>query len=232
MSDALHATRVCLFDAYGTLFDVHSAVARLRSGMNDEAEQLSATWRQKQLEYTWLRSLMQDYTDFEQVTADALDYALAAHPQPDAVALRAGLLEAYTTLSAYPEVPGTLATLHANGWPLGILSNGTVAWLDAAVDGSGLRPWLAELVSVDPLRVFKPAPVVYQTGCDRMRVAAHEVCFLSSNAWDVAGAAHFGYKPVWINRGGQPVERLSGRAEAEIRTLDALLPLLPDTPSE
>ena len=230
MSAKLHATRVCLFDAYGTLFDVHSAVAKLRERLDDKAASLSALWRQKQLEYTWLRTLMQDYVDFEQVTADALDYALAVYPQADADALRADLLSAYTTLSAYPEVPDTLAKLHANGWSLGILSNGTPAWLDAAVDGSDLRPWLAELISVEALLLFKPSPEVYQLGCDRMGVTANQVCFLSSNAWDVAGAAYFGYRSVWINRAGQPAERLNGQAETEINTLDKLLDLLPATP--
>lgn len=231
MTERLQSTRVCLFDAYGTLFDVHSAVAALRERMDHNADSLSALWRQKQLEYTWLRTLMQDYADFEVVTADALDYALAIYPQVGADSLRADLLHAYTTLSAYPEVPQTLAALHARGWSLGILSNGTMRWLNAAVDRSQLGEWLSELISVEELGVFKPTPKVYQLGCDRMGVLAHEVCFLSSNAWDVAGAAHFGYRPVWINRARQPAERLSGRAEAVIDTLDKLIDVLPVSPA-
>ncbi len=223
----LRATRVCLFDAYGTLFDVHSAVACLRPRMDQQADQLSALWRQKQLEYTWLRSLMQDYVDFEVVTADALDYALERFPQPDSAALRGALLDAYTTLSAYAEVAGTLATLKSRGWRTGILSNGTQCWLDAAVDGSALRDVLDDIVTVESLRCFKPTPSVYQLGCDRMGVDASEVCFLSSNAWDVAGAAQFGYRSVWINRAGQPAERLGAQAVTQISTLDQLPDLLP-----
>ena len=227
MNSRLAGTRVCLFDAYGTLFDMHSAVALLRQGMDDQADALSALWRQKQLEYTWLRSLMKDYVDFETVTADALDFALERFPQDDAVNLRAALLDAYTTLSAYPEVSATLSTLRERGWKLGILSNGTRRWLDAAVAGSDLGALLDDIVTVEPLRFFKPDPAVYQLGCDRMGADASEVCFLSSNAWDVSGASYFGYQAVWINRTGQPRERLGGGPVDEISTLDALPELLP-----
>jgi 2-haloacid dehalogenase len=215
----------CVFDAYGTLFDVHSAVARAGQRLGDQAQAVSATWRQKQLEYTWLRSLMGAHVDFWQITADGLDYALEAHGAalPD---LRESLLRAYLTLDAYPEVADALGSLKAMGKTLAILSNGAPGMLRAAVDGAGLAGVLDAVLSVEEVGIFKPSARVYRLAVDRLRTSAERICFVSSNAWDAAGAAHFGFRVAWVNRFAQRPERLPGIPAAEIRTLAGLPPLL------
>jgi 2-haloacid dehalogenase len=215
----------CVFDAYGTLFDVHSAVARAGQSLGEKAPAVSATWRQKQLEYTWLRSLMGAHKDFWQITADGLDYALESHGASSRT-LRQALLDAYLTLDAYPEVPETLASLKAAGKRLAILSNGAPNMLHAAVGGAGLEQILDEVLSVEDVGIFKPDRRVYQMAVDRLRTPAERVCFVSSNAWDAAGAAHFGFWVAWVNRFGQQPERLPGTPAAEIATLAGLPPLL------
>jgi len=202
----------CVFDAYGTLFDVHSAVDRLRVDVGPKADELSQIWRTKQLEYTWLRSLMGQYKDFWQVTGDALDYALArtgVNPGP----VRDRLMDAYLGLDAYSEVPAMLGRLKAAGLKTAILSNGEPNMLEAAVKAAGLANLLDEVLSVDSLGIYKPHPSVYQLAVDRLGVKAETIAFQSSNAWDVHGAATFGFRPVWINRFGAPVERLPGGPE-------------------
>lgn len=215
----------CVFDAYGTLFDVHSAVGRLRQDIGPKADDLSRLWRSKQLEYTWLRALMGKHQDFWQVTGDALDYALASTgvaPGP----IRDRLMDAYLTLDAYPEVPAVLGRLKAAGLKLGILSNGEPAMLAAAVAGAGIDGLLDEVLSVETLGIYKPHPSVYQLAVDRLAVAADAIAFQSSNAWDVNGASSFGLRPVWINRFGAPAERLPGGAEHELTDLTGLPDLL------
>ena len=222
MSDpSFPGIRACVFDAYGTLFDVHSAVARHRARLGSEAAALSATWRAKQLEYTWQRSLMDRYVDFSRVTADGLDYALEAHGVGDE-ALRADLLDAYLTLDCYPEVPGVLRALQEAGLSNAILSNGSPMMLEAAVESAGLGDLLEAIISVDTLGVYKPAMVVYRLALDRLDVGRGQVSFQSSNAWDAAAAATFGFRVVWCNRFGQTRERLPDAPHAEIPTLDGL----------
>lgn len=222
MSDArLTDIRVCVFDAYGTLFDVHSAVGRHRARLGDCADAVSALWRTKQLEYTWLRSLMHRYADFEQVTADALDHAFAAHAIDDA-ALREDLLAAYMTLDCYAEVPGVLRALKAVGLRTAILSNGSPAMLERAVDSAGLGDLLDAVLSVHPLSLYKPHPDVYRIATRELGVEKQQVSFQSSNAWDVAGAASFGFRVVWVNRFGQVPERLPAGADRELADLRAL----------
>jgi 2-haloacid dehalogenase len=215
----------CLFDAYGTLFDVHAAVGTEAQALGEKAEPVSQTWRQKQLQYTWLRSLMGAHADFWQVTGDALDYALAAHGV-DADGLRDRLMTAYLTLDTYPEVPDALRRLKDAGVRIGILSNGSPDMLQAAVDGAGLADLLDPVLSIETVGIYKPDPRVYQLGVDSTGVAAERICFVSANAWDVAAGAHFGYRVAWINRFGQPPERLPGRAHAEVATLDEVAALL------
>jgi 2-haloacid dehalogenase len=218
--------RACVFDAYGTLFDVHSAVGRLRAQVGDRADALSELWRTKQLEYSWLRALMGRHVDFWQVTGDALDYALARIGVDPAV--RAPLLEAYLTLDAYPEVPEVLRRLRAGGLKTVILSNGEPKMLDAGARSAGIEGLLDAILSVEAVGVFKPAPRVYQLAVDRLGVPADAIAFQSSNGWDVHGAACFGFRPVWINRQGAPRERLPGAHEHELsdlRDLPALLGL-------
>jgi 2-haloacid dehalogenase len=215
----------CVFDAYGTLFDVHSAVGRSREALGDKADGVSALWRQKQLEYTWLRSLMGAYVDFWQITGDGLDYALAANEVDDAE-LRRRLMDLYLSLDAYPDVTEALDRLRAGGKKTAILSNGAPNMLEAAVASAGLGTRLDAALSVDELRVFKPDARVYQLAVERLGVEAGRICFVSTNGWDASGAAHFGFNVAWLNRFGQKPERLPGTPAAVISTLAELPSLL------
>ena len=221
MTNRINGIEACVFDAYGTLFDVHSAAARCRDDLGDKADALSALWRQKQLEYTWLRSLMAAHVDFWQVTGDALDYAMAATALKD-VALREKLMSLYLILDAYPEVPEMLARLQQSGMQTAILSNGSPMMLDAAVTSAGIAARLDQVLSVEDAGIFKVARQTYQLAVDRLGLQPAEICFMSSNAWDAAGAAYFGFQVVWINRFGQPRERLPGVPRAELESLHAL----------
>lgn len=212
---------VCVFDAYGTLFDVHSAVGRHRPRLGGVADAVSGTWRTKQLEYTWLRSLMGRFADFWQVTGDALDYALDASGVDDPQ-LREALMEAYLSLDCYPEVPAVLARLHDAGMRTAVLSNGSRRMLDAAVGSAALGERLDAVLSVDAVGVYKPDPRVYRLACEHFGVEPGAVSFQSSNAWDAAGAATFGFQVAWCNRFGQASERLPDGPQAEIRTLEEL----------
>ena len=213
--------KVCVFDAYGTLFDVHAAVGHHRSRLGEKADGVSAMWRSKQLEYTWLRSLMDRYVPFWQITGDALDYAFDAHGVSDK-GLRDDLLNAYMTLDCYPEVPDVLADLKNGGMRTAILSNGSPEMLDAAVKSSKLTELLDAVLSVDTLGIFKPHPSVYQLAVDRLEVEPRQVSFQSSNAWDAAAAATFGFRVAWVNRFGQSVERLPDAPDVQLRTLSEL----------
>ncbi|HBU98193.1 haloacid dehalogenase type II [Thalassospira lucentensis] len=226
MSDKeLSSCRAFVFDAYGTLFDVGSAVAKFRDTVGDEAERLSAVWRQKQLEYTWLRSLMGDFTDFWTVTGDALDFAMEQTGKKDPV-LRAKLMETYLSLDTFPEVVETLKTLKSQGHKLAILSNGAKHMLISAAKSSGILTLFDHIICVDDLKTYKPHPDVYQLAVDQLEVNAAEISFQSSNGWDIAGAGHFGFRTAWINRSKQPMERLSHQADVVLNGLDELLPLI------
>ena len=226
MSDPAFADiGACVFDAYGTLFDVHSAVGRSGGALGDKAEGVSTLWRQKQLEYTWLRSLMGAYVDFWQVTGDGLDYALAANEVDDA-ALRQRLMELYLSLDAYPDVKDALDRLRAGGKKTAILSNGAPAMLEAAVGSADLGTRLDATLSVDELRIFKPDARVYQLAVERLGVEPGRIGFVSTNAWDACGAAHFGFNVAWLNRFGQKPERLPGTPAAVISSLAELPGLL------
>lgn len=217
----LDGIKACVFDAYGTLFDVHSSVRRYRGRLGDHADRISATWRQKQLEYTWLRSLMGQHADFEQVTGDALDYTFDTFSVNDD-ALKSDLLAAYWQLDCYPEVHDTLANLKSHGLRSAILSNGSPRMLESAIQASDLGHLLDEIFSVESVGIYKPAPAVYQLAVDRLGVLAHQIAFQSSNAWDIAGAAGFGYRAVWVNRFTQPREYLPYGPEIEIQDLSEL----------
>jgi 2-haloacid dehalogenase len=198
-------SKTYVFDAYGTLFDVHSAVARHASLAGPDGARLSQTWRTKQLEYTWTRAAMGRYRDFQALTVEALDFALATVPgaRPDA---REALLEAYKTLDCYPEVPAVLSALRAQGHRLAILSNGTAAMLGDAVNSAGIGALLDDVISTDEIAIFKTAPQAYALVTDRYGLAPDGVLFQSSNRWDIAGATAFGFRCHWINRTGQPDE--------------------------
>ena len=211
----------CVFDAYGTLFDVHSAVGKHRARLGEQADAVSAMWRAKQLAYTWQRTILDRYVDFWRVTGDSLDYALDAHGVDDA-ALRDDLLHAYLSLDCYPEAPGVLGTLKDAGLLTAVLSNGSPMMLEAAVESAGLGGVLDAVISVDELGLYKPSAEVYQLAMDTLEVGRGQVSFQSSNAWDAAAAATFGFRVAWCNRFGQARERLPDAPDVEIGTLDEL----------
>lgn len=224
----LSGVRACVFDAYGTLFDFAAAARSCADVLGDAADRLSALWRDKQLQYTWLRAAGGEHADFWRVTGDALDFTLEALglEQPS---LRERLMALYLTLEPFPEVPGVLAMLRRAGLKTAILSNGTPAMLDAAVRRAGLDPMFDALLSVEEVGVFKPHPRVYQLAVDRLGCPAAAIAFQSSNAWDAYAASAFGMQVVWCNRYGQPRERLPGAPDCEITTL-ADLPALIEPP--
>jgi 2-haloacid dehalogenase len=221
----LDGIRACVFDAYGTLFDVASAAARCPGVPPEKLGPLNALWRQKQLEYTWLRTLQGFHADFWQVTGDALDFALETLDLADA-ALRPRLMELYLTLDAFPEVPAVLKRLKEAGLKTAILSNGSPKMLAAAVESARLAPLLDAVLSVEEVGVYKTHPKVYQLALDRLGLPREAIAFQSSNAWDAHAAAAFGMRVVWCNRYRQRHERLPGRPDREIASLDALPPLV------
>ena len=215
----------CIFDAYGTIFDFASAAARCAVIPDDKRGALSALWRDKQLQYSWLRTLQGRYADFWQVTGDALDFALESLGLATP-ARRERLMQLYLTLEAFPEVPETLRALRQAGFATAILSNGSPAMLDAAVRGAGLLGLFDAVLSADAVKAFKTDPSVYEYGLRELGVAAREVCFQSSNAWDAYAASAFGMRVVWCNRYGQHRERLPGAPDHEVRSLTELPALL------
>ena len=222
---SLQDIQACVFDAYGTLFDVSSPMQRRRAKIGPEADKLNTLWRQKQLEYSWLRSLMGAHADFWQVTAEALDYAMAAC-NLKSPALRAELMELYLAILPYSETVETVTKLKAAKKRTAILSNGSLTMLTSAVNHSRLTPHLDAVLTVDDIGIYKPHPRVYQMAVNRLDVQPEQVLFVSSNAWDVAGAAHFGFQVAWCNRMGNPPEKLPGKPVAEIKSLDEVLGLL------
>ena len=225
MSDSLSNIEACVFDAYGTLFDVHSAVGTHKARLGKNADNVSLMWRTKQLEYTWLRSLMRDFADFWQVTGDALDYALDAHNISDDD-LHADLMDAYLALKTYDEVLPVLTKLKAAGYNTAVLSNGATAMLESANVSAGIDKLLDASLSVDVLRIFKPDPQVYELVTKKFDIKPEQVLFQSSNAWDAAGAAAFGFRVLWVNRFDQRPERLPARPDYEAKDLNHLLELL------
>ena len=217
----------CVFDAYGTLFDVHSAAARYRDDLGDAADAVSRTWRDKQLQYTWLRSLMgrQHHIDFWRLTGDALDFALATHGIED-LRLRDKLHACYLELDAYDEVKEVLTRLKQGGLKCAILSNGSPGMLAAGVRNAGIEDLLDAVISVEDVGIFKPHPSVYGMAVERLGVAPDRISFQSSNAWDANAAAAFGFRVAWVNRFDQRPERLPGPADAVLGTLSELPPLL------
>ena len=197
--------RAYVFDAYGTLFDVHAAIARHRVAAGPEAERFSEIWRLKQLEYSWTLTLAGHYVDFWTLTERALDYAFARMPSVDR-ALRPRLLDAYMKLDAYPDARSVVAGLKTRGLHTAILSNGSPRMLDAAVDASGMAALLDAVISVDSIRMYKPRPEVYALVTARFAMRPEEIAFVSSNRWDVMGAASFGFRTLWVNRAGMPDE--------------------------
>ena len=216
----------CLFDAYGTLFNVDAAANKCKDILGDEAVNLNKLWRTKQLEYTWLRSLMDEYVDFWQITVDGLDYALETMGLNLEISLREKLLDLYMKLDCYPEVSNILDALKKRGIKCAILSNGSPKMLNSAIENGGIRDQIDCYFSVDELGTYKPASKVYKFAADGLGLLSENICFLSSNAWDASAAANFGFRVIWINRFKQKKELLPGKIEFEIETLADLPSLL------
>lgn len=220
----LNGIRACVFDAYGTLFDYASVAARCRELPGPLRDRLNSVWREKQLQYTWLRALQGRHADFWEVTGEALDFALETIGIDDA-ALRERLMRLYMRLDAFPEVPQVLERLRAAGLKTAILSNGSPAMLDAAVQHAKIGPLFDAVLSVEAVGIYKPHPKVYQLAVDRLGLEPRAIAFQSSNAWDAWAASAFGLRVVWCNRYAQRPERLPGRPDREITSL-AELPAL------
>ena len=217
------SVRAFAFDAYGTLFDVHSVIEACRAVTSDP-QGFSLQWRQKQLEYTWLRALMGRYEDFWAVTEAALRFTLRRFNLTASEVVVKQLMDAYLALALFPEVRATLKRLKP--YPLAILSNGSPRMLEAVVRSNGLTSAFAHLLSVDAVKSYKPNPTVYELGPRALGVPAKEICFVSANAWDASGAKAFGYTVAWCNRAGAPMDELGLAPDFEIRRLDELSPAL------
>ena len=222
--EPLMGVTACVFDAYGTLFDFASAARGCRDVLGDGIDRFSALWRDKQLQYTWLRAAQGRHADFWQVTGDALDFTLDSLGLAQA-GLRERLMRLYLTLEPFPEVPSVLEPLKSAGVRTAILSNGSPMMLEAVVKNARLDGLFDAVLSVEDAGVFKPHPKVYQLAVDRLRVPAHAIAFQSSNAWDAHAASAFGMQVVWCNRYGQRAERLPGQPDREVTSL-AELPAL------
>jgi 2-haloacid dehalogenase len=208
-----------IFDAYGTIFDVHSVIDAGRA-ITADPQALSTLWRQKQLEYTWLRSLLGRYEDFWSVTESALRFALqrlGIHASEEQIR---NLVNAYLSLKPFPEAKQALERL--KGIPLGILSNGSPRMLDAAVRSNGLDGLFRHILSVDAVKIYKPSPRVYDLGRVAFGLNASSILFVSSNGWDIAGAKAFGYQTCWCNRAKAPMEALGMTTDYEVERLDQI----------
>ena len=213
--------RAVVFDAYGTLLDFASAAERAGDALGERWRALSDLWRRKQLEYTWLRSLMRRHVDFWQVTGESLDYALQALGLHDP-ALRKRLMDLYLQLDAYPDARETLAALREQGLRLAVLSNGSTGMLDAGIRNSRLDDLLDVVMSVEEVGIYKPSPEVYGMAARQLDLLPGEIGFVSANSWDAHGASAFGFRVAWCNRAGLPPDRLPGAPEVEVRSLTEL----------
>ena len=213
-----------VFDAYGTLLDVDAAAREAASEPGMEALKenwlpIAKGWRERQLRYSWLCSMMGQYDDFWELTTRALDATLEEHALASDDKIRARLLSLYSELSAYEEVPKVLANLKAAGHELAVLSNASPNMLEKAIEAAGIAEWFNELLSVDVLRCYKPTPVVYQLVTERFDCKPSDVTFFSSNNWDVSGAGAFGFQTVWVNRAGAAWDRLPNSPDKIVRTI-------------
>lgn len=225
MSNALKEIEALVFDAYGTLYDVTSVSTLCEERFPGKGEAITSIWRQKQLEYTWLSSLMGRYKDFWQLTSAGLRFACESQGvEPDEEAIR-DLMEDYLRLTPHPEVPSALEALSAK-LPLAILSNGSPEMLLKVTQYNGLAPRFKAVISVHELGIFKPAPQVYQLAVDKLGIPKERIGFVSSNSWDANGAKAFGFQVFWINRFNRPPERLGLDPNVVIQTLDDIMPLI------
>lgn len=225
---ALAGITSCVFDAFGTLLDLGSLAPRLEPLLGAKTEQVRSLWRSKQLEYSWLHSLMGSYVDFEQLTQDALSHALEQAGVAGRAAIEAELRGAYARLSPYHDAVPALERLVGCGIRCAVLSNGSRSMLRSLFTGNALEPLLQAVLSVDDVQVYKPASSVYELAARQLDLAPARIAFVSANAWDVHGAAYFGFRSIWLNRAHAAAERLPGTPVLELGSLievaDALAP--------
>ena len=217
----MNKIKACVFDAYGTLFDVNAACRELSKEVGDNWEKLASLWRLRQVEYTWLRNSMDEYIDFWQITSDALDYAMETLGIENNE-LREELLNLYLKLEAYPEVNDLLKKLKQRGLKTGILSNGSMKMLNSAVDNANIREYLDEILSVEDCKIYKPSSKVYDLVKIKMQIGKENVLFFSSNAWDMHAASNYGFKTIWVNRFNAKLERLPGKPIDIVNSLDKI----------
>ena len=217
----MNKIKACVFDAYGTLFDVNAACRELSKEVGDNWEKLASLWRLRQVEYTWLRNSMDEYIDFWKITSDALDYAMETLGIENNE-LREELLNLYLKLEAYPEVKDLLKKLKQRGLKTGILSNGSMKMLNSAVDNANIREYLDEILSVEECKIYKPSSKVYDLVKIKMQIGKENVLFFSSNAWDMHAASNYGFKTIWVNRFNAKLERLPGKPIDVVNSLDKI----------
>ena len=217
----MNKIKACVFDAYGTLFDVNAACRELSKEVGDNWEKLASLWRLRQVEYTWLRNSMDEYIDFWQITSDALDYAMETLGIENND-LREELLNLYLKLEAYPEVNDLLKKLKQRGLKTGILSNGNMKMLNSAVNNANIREYLDEILSVEDCKIYKPSSKVYDLVKIKMQISKENVLFFSSNAWDMHAASNYGFKTIWVNRFNAKLERLPGKPINIVNSLEKI----------
>ena len=215
----MNNTKACIFDAYGTLFDVNAACRELSLDVGDKWQDLANLWRLRQVEYTWLRNSMNEYVDFWEITSNALDYAMEVLNIKN-IKLRDQLLELYLKLEAYPEVKKVLGKLKDKKLRTGILSNGSRKMLDSAVKNANIDDLLDVVISVEECKIYKPSDKVYDLVERKINIKKDKVVFFSSNAWDMHAAANYGFKTIWVNRFDGKLERLPGKPNAIVKSLD------------
>ena len=221
----MNKTKVCIFDAYGTLFDVNAACRELSIEVGEKWQDLANLWRLRQVEYTWLRNSMNEYIDFWEITGNALEYAMDVLEIKNQE-LKDKLLALYYKLDAYPEVKNILKQLKKEGYQTGILSNGSPNMLSSAVQNADIQNYLDKVLSVETCKIYKPSNKVYELIRKNYNVEKNEVAFFSSNAWDMHAAANFGFKAIWINRFEGKLEKLPGKPYAIIKSLDDIIEII------
>ena len=215
----MNNTKACIFDAYGTLFDVNAACRELSLDVGDKWQDLANLWRLRQVEYTWLRNSMNEYVDFWEITSNALDYAMEVLNIKN-IKLRDQLLELYLKLEAYPEVKKVLGKLKDKKFRTGILSNGSRKMLDSAVKNAKIENLLDIVISVEECKIYKPSSKVYDLVKIKTDIDKDKVTFFSSNAWDMHAAANYGFKTIWVNRFDGTLEKLPGKPSAIVKSLN------------
>ena len=221
----MNNTKACIFDAYGTLFDVNAACRELSLDVGDKWQDLANLWRLRQVEYTWLRNSMNEYIDFWEITSGALDYAMEVLDIHDKK-LKEQLLELYLKLEAYPEVKEILQKLKDKNYRTGILSNGSTQMLDSAVKNANIEHLLDVVISVEECKIYKPSSEVYDLVEKKTDIKKDSVTFFSSNAWDMHAAANYGFRTIWVNRFDGVLERLPGKPSAIVKTLNNIEELI------